>query len=78
MYGSMKNFVTGQLLLQFGDERFCGVDLADADGVDPDAGLVGVLARNTPETLRPAGAIAVVAHHAVDDFRGKRRDSKQI
>jgi hypothetical protein len=64
--------------LQFFDEGFCGVDFADADGVEPDTLFSELFAFNPAEALVPAFAVAVLPEHPIDDDWAYCRRGKQI
>ena len=65
-------------VLQLPDDGFCGVDFSDADGVEPDAFFFGAFACNPAESLGPAGAVAVLPEHSIDDHGAYGRRREQI
>ncbi len=76
--GADGDFVVGQSGLELGDEGPGGVDLADADGVNPDAWLVGAAAGDAAESLLPAGTVAILPQDAVGDLRAEGDEPQQI
>ena len=55
----------GELGLQLLYYCFCGVDFADADGVNPDTFFLRILAGDFSESISPAESIAFVSDHSV-------------
>jgi len=76
--GGDDDFAIRSPLVEGVDEGACGVDLADTDGVDPDAGVGGALAAEAAESLGPAGAIAPVGDDTVEQFRANGGDGHQV
>ena len=69
----------GHARLEGGDELGADVDLADADGVEPDAfSHRRVFAMKIAETVGPAFAVPLVSYHPVDGYGAYNYDSQQV
>ena len=72
------DFIIGEFVPELLDYGCCRVDLADADGVQPDAPLLGVFAGDSAEALRPAFAVAIVPDKPVQRNGSNGYGSQQI
>ena len=72
------DFIIGEFVPELLDYGCCCVDLAHADGVQPDALLFWVFAGDSAEALRPALAVAIVPDNPVKRNGNYGYGSQQI
>ena len=70
--------VIGEILLQFIYKNFRGIDLTDADSMDPNAFFGRFISKNSAKPFTPAAAVAIMPDHAVNDLRAYRHQGQQI
>jgi hypothetical protein len=69
--GRYDNVVFGEVLCKTFDNCACGVDLADADGVYPDAFFFVVFSMDTTKAIFEAFAITFMSDASIDSDRAK-------